>query len=730
MNIQEFAVDKDNNDLGTPNSNNNQKKDSDKNSTPNKKTPPPSNALKIFLRYLPWLIFLAIIIVIIWALFFRSSATYISKNSFIDYMNEIHEKTSAQRTADGDDVTELIFSRDSNGNYAVSAEQLTFDTGTDGTSTPKLGLGNYYTVLSYEEGTYYSSLRTPTTDGDNNYLTPGWAFTGTYESVTYDAPIKVNIAGASSSAFYLQLLFSLLPIIIIIVLFYVIYRAFSKGKGGMNFGTPFKKAAPKPVQSSVRFSDVAGYVEEKYELQEVIDFLKRPSAYNSMGVRIPKGILLVGEPGTGKTLLARATAGESSVPFLQINGSEFVELFVGLGAQRVRDLFNTAKKYAPSILFIDEIDTIGRTRGGNFGGSNDEREQTLNQLLVELDGFTNRENVIVIGATNRADVLDNALLRPGRFDRIIQFHNPTLEERFAILKVHSENKNLDPDIDLMVIAARTPGFTGAQLENVLNEAALLSIREHEKMISLVNIDEAIDRVIGGLAKTTKKYIEREKKLVSYHESGHAVCGLVLDGADRIQKITIVPRGKAGGYTLMTPKEERFFATKKEIIEKITGYLGGRASEEITFGASEITTGAHNDIEQATNLARKMVTELGMTDLGMVKYDNLHNSQNPYFEGSVRTSEKISGKIDDKIKEIIDTCYTHSLAIIRENKKLLSLLANALMLQETISEEEIAFIKKNMKIPEHILHPKDANASLETIEKKYVQKDKKIEINPS
>lgn len=697
-------------------------------------------------RYLFWVFFIIIFGVIVWALFFRSTSKYINKTSFIYYMQLIQSEDSSSRK-NSDYVKSLTFTRDNNGNFLVTAHDLQIQSIPDDpqpgfpskptSDLPKLKDGTYETVLTYEEGVWFSSSQVPSSNNNTGgFITPGWSYTGSFSygsdektGQAYAVTDNINVSRSSNANFYLQLIFSLLPIIIIIILFYLVYRSFSKGKGGGGLGIPFKKPAPKPVTSNIKFRDVAGYKEEKYELEEVIDYLKRPNSYNSMGVRIPKGVLLVGEPGTGKTLLARAVAGESSVPFLKINGSEFVELFVGVGAQRVRDLFNTAKKYAPSILFIDEIDTIGRKRGSSLGGSNDEREQTLNQLLVELDGFSNRENVIVIGATNRVDVLDSALLRPGRFDRIIQFHTPTVDERVSILKVHAENKNLDPDIDLKQIATRTPGFTGAQLENVLNEAALLSIREHEKMVTLQNIDEAIDRVIGGLAKKSKKYIEKEKQLVSYHESGHAVCGLVLDGADKIQKITIIPRGKAGGYTLMTPKEERFFATKTEIYEKITGYLGGRAAEEIIFGAAEITTGAHNDIEQATNLARKMVTELGMTDLGMVKYDNLINAQNPYFEGTVKTSEKIAALIDEKIKEIIDTCYTKSLKIIKTNKQLLKLLATALMSQETINEEEIAYIKKNMKLPEHITNPKKHTIDLEKIQKKH-EKKKKIEIDPN
>ena len=463
----------------------------------------------------------------------------------------------------------------------------------------------------------------------------------------------------------------------------------------------FKKKGVKSINTNIVFDDVAGYEEEKFELIEVLDFLKHPKEYNSKGVRIPKGLLLVGEPGTGKTLLAKAVAGEAKVPFFEVNGSEFVELFVGMGAQRVRDLFINAKKQAPCIIFIDEIDTIGRVRGISVGGSNDEREQTLNQLLVELDGFNKRENVIVIAATNRFDVLDPALLRPGRFDRTIRFHSPTAEERYEILKRHSMNKNIHPNVDLHEIAKRTPGFTGAQLENVLNEACLMAIRERHKAVTMKDIDEAIDRVIGGLAKKSKKYIKTEKKLVAYHESGHAICGLVLDGAQKIQKITIIPRGLAGGYTLMTPKQEKFFISKKEIIEKVIGYLSGRAAEEIIFGKENVTSGSHNDIEMATNLARKMVTELGMHDgLGMVKYDNLKNTHpTSGFDVTLKPSSEFASKIDNAIKVIIEDSYKKSLKIINENMEILHLLAKALILKETINEDEINYMYKNRELPD-------------------------------
>lgn len=476
-----------------------------------------------------------------------------------------------------------------------------------------------------------------------------------------------------------------------------------KNKGLMGgVGLPFRKTIQKPTTSDVRFDDVAGYTDEKNELLEIFDILKSPEKYKSSGARIPKGVLLIGEPGTGKTLLAKAVAGESRVAFFYISGSEFVELFIGMGAQRVRSLFTTAKKSEPCIIFIDELDTIGRQRGGNVGNTNDEREQTLNQLLVEMDGFNSSQNtIIILAATNRFDTLDKALLRPGRFDRIIRFHNPTKIERLAILKKHIQNKNIHPKLDLNEVAKKTPGFTGAQLENVINEATLLAIREDRKAVTSNDVEEAIDRVIGGLANKTKKYIIREKKIVSFHESGHALAGLVLDGCDEVQKITIVPRGDAGGYTLSTPKEERFFTSKKEMKEKIIGLLAGRAAEEIIFGHENITTGAQHDIKQATDLARLMVLELGMSKLGNVKFDLNMNNNNPYlFTKGIGLSDKLKQDIDDEIKTISTESFECAKKLINENMGLLKLLASGLLKKEVLNREDIRYIYKNRKLPEY------------------------------
>ena len=419
-----------------------------------------------------------------------------------------------------------------------------------------------------------------------------------------------------SSFNWLALLELLIPIILIVVFFVFLMKSSGSGNNqAFDFG---KNRAKLSKKSGTTFKDVAGLDEEKEEMIEVVDFLRNPKKYYDMGARIPKGIILVGPPGTGKTLLARAVAGEANVPFYSISGSDFVEMFVGVGASRVRDMFKTAKQNAPCIVFIDEIDAVGRQRGTGLGGGHDEREQTLNQLLVEMDGFGTNSGVIVMAATNRVDILDPALLRPGRFDRQIHLGNPDVTAREQILKVHARNKRFSPRVNLGDIAKRTPGFGGADLENLLNEAALLAARENCREIKIYHLDEAIDRVMMGPAKRSKKYSDEEKKIVSYHEAGHAVIGLKLPHANIVQKVTIVPRGDAGGYNLMTPEKETFLQTKQQLMAEITSYLGGRISEEIVF--NEVTTGAHNDFQRATTIARSMVTEFGMSSLGPVQYE--------------------------------------------------------------------------------------------------------------
>ena len=462
----------------------------------------------------------------------------------------------------------------------------------------------------------------------------------------------------------------------------------SNGKS-MDFGK--SKAVLVDGEKTATFKQVAGLTEEKEEVQELIDFLKNPKKFQSMGARIPKGVLLVGPPGTGKTLLAKAVAGEAKVPFYYISGSDFVELFVGIGASRVRDMFKQAKMNAPCLIFIDEIDAVGRQRGTGLGGGHDEREQTLNQLLTEMDGFGANEGIIIIAATNRPDVLDPALLRPGRFDRQITVSLPDKNARKEILAVHAKNKTLNKDITLENLAKRTPGFSGADLENLLNEAALLAVRRNKKEITIAEIDEATDRVLMGPAKITKKYTDKEKKLVAYHEAGHAVLGLKLDGANEVQKITIIPRGHAGGYTMMTPKEDTFTSTKKELLDAICGLLGGRVAEEITF--NEITTGAHDDFKKATNIARKMVTEYGMSSLGPMMLDE--PSDNTFlgrdYHKNKNFSDIVAHEIDEEMRSIISECYEKSKKILKENKDLLKLIAETLLEEETITKEQIDYL---------------------------------------
>ena len=462
----------------------------------------------------------------------------------------------------------------------------------------------------------------------------------------------------------------------------------SNGKS-MDFGK--SKAVLVDGEKTATFKQVAGLTEEKEEVQELIDFLKNPKKFQSMGARIPKGVLLVGPPGTGKTLLAKAVAGEAKVPFYYISGSDFVELFVGIGASRVRDMFKQAKMNAPCLIFIDEIDAVGRQRGAGLGGGHDEREQTLNQLLTEMDGFGANEGIIIIAATNRPDVLDPALLRPGRFDRQITVSLPDKNARKEILAVHAKNKTLDKSVTLDNLAKRTPGFSGADLENLLNEAALLAVRRNKKSITMSEIDEATDRVLMGPAKVTKKYTDKEKKLVAYHEAGHAVLGLKLDGASEVQKITIIPRGHAGGYTMMIPKEDTFTSTKKELLDSICGLLGGRVAEEITF--NEITTGAHDDFKKATNIARKMVTEYGMSSLGPMMLDE--PSENTFlgrdYHKSKNFSDIVAHEIDEEMRSIISECYEKSKKILKENKDLLKLIAETLLEEETITKEQIDYL---------------------------------------
>ena len=516
-----------------------------------------------------------------------------------------------------------------------------------------------------------------------------------------DKNVKVKVTDANSDNMIWNVIGTIFPYVLLLGGMVWVFKSFGGAGGGNNKAFEFGNSRAKLERNSkTRFTDVAGADEEKEELTELVSFLKNPKKFTEMGAKIPRGVLLVGPPGTGKTLLARAVAGEANVPFYSISGSEFVEMFGGGGAGRVRDMFKKAKENAPCIIFIDEIDAVGRQRGTGVGGGHDEREQTLNQLLVEMDGFEGNEGVIILAATNRADVLDPALLRPGRFDRQIRVSNPDKRARSQILKVHARNKHFAPDVDFDNIAQRTPGFSGAELANVLNEAALLAVRSGHQMITLSDVDEAIDRVIGGPAKKSRKYTEHERKLVAYHETGHAIIGLTLEDANQVQKVTIVPRGDAGGYNLMTPREETYFSTKKQLLATITGYMGGRTAEEIFFG--DVSSGAHNDIEQATRIARMMVTELGMSELGPIKYDSGDNAVflgRDYSQLSNTHSGQIAFEIDQQVRKIIETAHAQATEIINNNKDKMDIIANALLEHETLNHEQIQSLYNTGKMPE-------------------------------
>ena len=526
---------------------------------------------------------------------------------------------------------------------------------------------------------------------------------------------SLNVEKDPEASEWLAILIEFVPLLILVG---ALFWLFTRQVGGNNKSMDFGKSRAKLLEEGTKtsFKDVAGLTEEKEEVKELIDFLRSPKKFQAMGARIPKGVLLVGPPGTGKTLLARAVAGEAKVPFYYISGSDFVELFVGIGASRVRDMFKQAKLNAPCLIFIDEIDAVGRQRGTGLGGGHDEREQTLNQLLTEMDGFGPHEGIIVIAATNRPDVLDPALLRPGRFDRQVTVGLPDKNAREEILKVHARNKVLDKNITLEFLAKRTPGFSGADLENLLNEAALLAVRRNKKCITMNEIDEATDRVIMGPAKVTKKYTEKEKKLVAYHEAGHAVVGLKLEGANDVQKITIIPRGQAGGYTMMTPKEETFTSTKEELLEAISGLLGGRVAEEITF--NEITTGAHDDFKKATKIARSMVTEYGMSKLGpmMLEEPSGNTFLGRDYTKNRNISDIVAHEIDEEMRNIINDCYEKTKKILKENKKLLDLIANTLLEEETITKEQIDSLVKTGHLPNKESEEKEENKTIEKAEK--------------
>lgn len=534
-------------------------------------------------------------------------------------------------------------------------------------------------------GTYATSkgnasfkVTVPNTEENVKWLT---------DTLSKDKSTELTTRDPNQESFLMKFFINVFPYLMLagIAIFF-----FTKmNSGGSNKAFEFSKSKARIEGNiKVRFKDVAGCDEEKEEVKEIIDYLKDPKKFTDMGARIPKGMLMVGPPGTGKTLLAKAVAGEANVPFFSISGSDFVEMFVGTGASRVRDMFKKAQQTAPCIVFIDEIDAVGRQRGAGMGGGNDEREQTLNQLLVEMDGMGENKGIVIIAATNRPDVLDPALLRSGRFDRQITVNLPDKKGRFEILKVHARNKKLGNDISLESLAKRTPGFSGADLENVLNEGAILAVRDKRKVITMEDLDEAIDRVMMGPAKKSRKYTEKEKRLVAFHEAGHAVIGIKLEDADMVEKVTIIPRGEAGGYNLMTPREEKMMPTKADFMAQITGLLGGRVAEEVVF--NEISAGASNDIQRATKIAKAMVRSWGMSNLGPIQYDDGTGNVflgRDYGSGSNYSGE-IAYEIDKEIRKIINECYDHAKQIITEHIDLLTLIANTLVEEETITSEQI------------------------------------------
>jgi len=508
---------------------------------------------------------------------------------------------------------------------------------------------------------------------------------------------KIEVYRDPESSSILLILVNVVPLLLLLVfVFWFFNKQMAGNKSSLDFGK--SRARLNSDDNKVTFKDVAGLKEEKEEVKELIDFLKNPKKFQKLGARIPKGVLLMGPPGTGKTLLAKAVAGEADVPFYFISGSDFVELFVGVGASRVRDMFQQAKRNAPCLIFIDEIDAVGRQRGTGLGGGHDEREQTLNQLLTEMDGFGANEGIIIIAATNRPDVLDPALLRPGRFDRQVTVNLPDVRGREEILGVHARNKTLADGITLKNLAKRTPGFSGADLENLLNEAALLAVRRDKNEIGMSEIDEATDRVLMGPAKTSHKYSENDRKLVAYHEAGHAVIGIKLKNASDVQKVTIIPRGSAGGYNMMVPTEEKMCSTKADLLEQITGLLGGRTAEEVTFG--EITTGAHNDFEKATKIARAMVTEYGMSDLGPLQFEQQSGSVflGRDYNKPQHFSNEVANEIDMEMRKIIDDCHKQATEIIKKNKPLLKLIAETLLEYETLTKEQIDYLVEHKEMP--------------------------------
>lgn len=565
--------------------------------------------------------------------------------------------------------------QDASNNWTVNMLNLTFDSKPITSSNPPTP----EEIVKLDQQSFYKDIINPA-------ISSNWT----------SQPVPFN---------YWSLILSLLPLLLFIVLGVMLFKNMNKMQGGGQDGIfSMGKSGAQIATSNTKFSDVAGIKEEKEELSEIVDYLKSPQKYVAMGARTPKGVILYGPPGTGKTLLAKAVAGEAGVAFFQISGSQFEDMLVGVGAKRVRNLFADARKAAPAIIFIDEIDSVASKRGKNeFGGGL--ADQTINQLLAEMDGFNTSTGIVVIAATNRLDVLDDAILRPGRFDRHIQINLPDIKEREEIIKIHARNKNISKKVSLYDIARRTPGFSGAQLENVLNEATLLAVRNRETMLTTKDIDEAIDRVIAGPAKKSRVITPGERKLIAYHEAGHAIVGLYTPGTDVVQKITIIPRGSAAGYTLQTPEGiEKRIQSKEDLLSMIRMTLGGRAAEEIVFGKDQITTGASNDLYKITNVVRAMVMQLGMSEIGMTQFFPSEGFVNPYQQQKLYSETKAQ-EIDKKIEEIIQTEYTNAKNIITENRKELDLIVETLLITETILKEDIDYIHKHKKLPPSAIEEK-------------------------
>ncbi|MDR3330024.1 MAG: ATP-dependent zinc metalloprotease FtsH [Mycoplasmataceae bacterium] len=613
--------------------------------------------------------------------------------------------------------TYVVYAKTAQGTIAFYADIRGGDTDPSKDNAEWYNIGNL-TITDRGLGTY---------DGEDW----DWNYTNLYSWIHYTIHNNMSIAQESP---WLSFFLNLVPTLLLLgVMFWFMNRAMRMQGGGQgDEGSIFGmgKSQAKLAQSNVKFSDVAGIEEEKAELIEIVDYLKSPDKYAAMGARTPRGVILYGPPGTGKTLLAKAVAGEAQVPFFQVSGSAFEDMLVGVGAKRVRDLFTKAKKAAPSIIFIDELDSVASKRGkfDMSGGGSGLADQTINQLLAEMDGFSTKTGVVVMAATNRLDVLDDAILRPGRFDRHIQVNLPDIREREAILRIHARNKNLSAKVHLEDIARRTPGFSGAQLENVLNEATLLTVRFGKTAIGMEEIDEAIDRVIAGPAKKMRVITDSERKQIAYHEAGHALVGLHTPGADVVEKITIIPRGQAAGYTLSTPEKQEITIQKKsDLLSIISAILGGRASEEVIYGKSEISTGAANDLFKVTNIVRSMVTQLGMTDLGMTQYIPSEGQVNPY--AAKMYSESTAQKIDAEINVMIETQYKRAKTIIEKNRKELDLIVEALILLETIVKNQIDYIHKNLKLPKEALDKKIQNEKLATEKHEQKLADKVVKEDP-